>query len=675
MAAKRPITVDDLYQIQHIEDPNLSPDGQWIAYVHVSLDKLENEYKRNIWLVATSGGKPVQITRSNKDAEPRWSPDGKTLAFTSGRNKKPQIYLLPMTAPGEPRALTNMPNGASSTAWSPDGQQIAYLAGMSAEERAKEDSGEEEAPPKDKLEAKQREERKEQDEKERFDPRWMWRIPYRVGTSFLTERYAQIYVIPTADGLEKEAAKPRRLTDVDATHDAPRWSADGKAIYTARALNVDADLPYRESTLYRITVADKAHEQLTDDSHLDGSPRPSPDGKWVAYSRVPQERLTERTTRLTILPTSGGAARDLNLELDCSVDIFRWTADSSAIVFNAGSKGDSEIYRVTLADGKVEKIIGGRFIVEGLDIAADGGVTYCANGPDTLPELFYRAPGKTDPQQMTSINQKFLDEVIVQETHEIWFKNPHGHDIQGWYLLPVGYEEGKTYPLALNIHGGPHVMWGPSARSMWHEWQLHAASGYAVFYCNPRGSDGYGESHTSALHKNWGEVAFDDIMAGVDTLLEKGFVDAQRMAVTGGSYGGYMTAWVVGHTDRFAAAVTQRGVYNLLSFYGTSDVPLLITNEFDAEPWEDPDLLWKHSPLAYAHKITTPLLIIHSENDFRVPIAEGEQLFAFVKRSGGTVKMLRFPRDGHELSRSGEPAHRVKRLTEMVNWFDQYCKA
>lgn len=673
LAEKRPITVEDLYQIQHIEDPRLSPDGRWIAYVQVSLDKLENDYKRNIWLAPTDGGKPVQITRSNKDSEPRWSPDGRTLAFTSGRNKKPQIYLLPMTAPGEPRVLTSMPNGASSPAWSPDGEHIAYLAAMSAEERAKEDSGEEETPPKDKLEAKHRDERKEQEEKDRFDPRWMWRIPYRVGTAFLSERYTQIYVIPTADDLEKDAARPRRLTDVEANHDAPQWSADGRFIYTSRALHPDVDLPYREATLFRIRVADRQHDQLTDESHLDSAPLPSPDGKWVAYTRVPQERLTERTTRLAVLPADGGAPRDLNLELDCSVSLFRWTADSGRLIFSAGSKGDGEVYSVPVSGGKVEKIIAGRMIVEGLDVAADGGIAYCANSPTTLPELYYRAPGKAEARQMTSINQKFMDEVIIQETHEMWFKNPYGSDIQGWYLLPVGYEEGKTYPLAVNIHGGPHVMWGPSARTMWHEWQFHAARGYVVFYCNPRGSDGYGEGHTSALHGNWGQVAFDDIMTGVDTLLQKGFVDPQRMAVTGGSYGGYMTAWVVGHTDRFAAAVTQRGVYNLLSFYGTSDVPMLISNEFDVEPWEDPDLLWKHSPLAYAHKITTPLLIIHSENDFRVPIAEAEQLFAFVKRSGGTVKMLRFPRDGHELSRSGEPAHRVKRLTEMVRWFDEYC--
>jgi dipeptidyl aminopeptidase/acylaminoacyl peptidase len=210
---------------------------------------------------------------------------------------------------------------------------------------------------------------------------------------------------------------------------------------------------------------------------------------------------------------------------------------------------------------------------------------------------------------------------------------------------------------------------------MWHEWQTHAAEGYVVFYCNPRGSDGYGDKFLRDLHSNWGHVAMQDIMAGVDAMLEKGFIDESRMAISGGSYGGYMTAWIIGKTDRFAAAVPQRGVYNLTSFYGTSDVPVLISTEFDTEPWDDFDKLWQHSPLAYAKHITTPTLIIHAENDFRVPIEQGEQLFAWIRRSTDTpVKMLRYPREGHELSRSGEPKHRISRLQEMMDWFNRYCQ-
>lgn len=666
MPEKRPITVEDLYKITQLEDPRISPDGRWIAYIHVSVDKLENGYKRNIWLISTTGGDPIQLTRSGKDSSPRWSPDGNMLAFVSGRDKKPQIYLLRVTAPGgEPRTLTSMPNGANSPAWSPDGTHIAFLASMSAEERAKEDSGETENPPTDKLEAKYRSERKEQDEAKRFDPRPSWRIPYRVGTSFVDERYAQIYVMPIAENLSKEELKPHRLTNIDANHDQPQWTPDGQFIVTARTLDPQRDVPWRWSTLYRIRVADGHEEQLTDDSHADSTPQPSPDGQWIAYDRTPTDKLTERITRLAIINTANNDIRDLNLELDRGVVNFRWSSQS--LFFTAESWGNIELYRVFVEKSQIEKIVGGNLELLGFDVSADGSAAYVASTPNNPAELYWK-PANGEPIQLTSANEKFLDEVITLERHEIRF----GHDIQGWYILPPDYEMGKQYPLALNIHGGPHVMWGASTQSIWHEMQFQAAQGYVVFYCNPRGAGGYGESFQMALHKAWGDVAYEDIMAGVDKLISMGFVDTERMVLTGGSYGGYMTAWIVGHTDQFKAAVSIRGVYNLLSFYGTSDVPLLITNEYDVEPWEDPTTLWQHSPLAYAHNIKTPLLIIHSENDFRVPISEGEQLFAYVRRSGGTVRMIRFPREGHELSRSGEPEHRVSSLQHMIDWFDQY---
>ena len=415
--ANRPITADDLNRIHSLQDPQISPDGQYVAFVKIRPDPLNRTYKRNIWLLPTHDGDAFQLTRGNTDSGPRWSPDATQLAFTSGRGEKPQIYLLPIAAPGgEARALTDMENGAHSPDWSPDGRQIAFLSPLTAGERAAEAAAAAPLPePKDKLERKQRKERKAEDELNRWDPRPVWRIPYRQGTSYVDERYDQVYVISTA---ETDDSKPRRLTNLNASYSQPRWSADGDSIYSDRTTTPQGDEPWRAKNIFRLDAESGEETALTD-----------------------------------------------------------------------------------------------------------------------------------------------------------------------------------------------------------------------------------------------GEYSADE----------------NRMAITGGSYGGYMTAWIISHTNRFKAAVAQRGVYNISSFYGASDVPLLMSNEFDAEPWANHDVYWDNSPLKYAADIKTPLLLIHSEYDFRVPIEQAEQLFAWVRRATDTpVHMLRYPREGHELSRSGEPGHRVSRLTEMINWFDRY---
>ncbi|HEX2908195.1 MAG TPA: S9 family peptidase [Phototrophicaceae bacterium] len=668
---KRPITAEDLYQLVYVEDPRISPNGRWVAYVQTTVDKFENGYKRNIWLAPTAGGQPIQLTRSGKDTQPRWSPDGRTLAFTSGRFEKPQIYLLPVSEPGgEPRQLTKLTNGASGPAWSPDGQHIAFLSEVNAAERAKEDENESAPQLANKLESHQRQERKNRDEAKRFDPRIVQTIPYRTGTSYLDDRFCQVYVISTTD----DEAQPRRLTNLDADHAEPRWSPDGTFIYTARIDDPERGEPWYWSSLYRLRVSDAALEELTDSSYSSQNPLPSPDGQWVAYVRYPREHLSERITRLALLPANGGQSRDLNHTFDRSVSDYKWLPDSSGLIFTALNNGNIEIHRLTLADGNIKKLVSGLLQVENIDLHPDGGIAFTASAPQNPSELYWLPAGTTTYQPLTTANQKFLEQVIVQETHELRWQSPSGVEIQGWYLLPIGYEAGQTYPLAFNIHGGPHVMWGPGTKSMWHEWQFQAARGYAVFYANPHGAEGYGETFQMGLHGAWGDVATADLMAGIDTLLAKGFVDSERLAVTGGSYGGYMTAWLVGHTDRFKAAVSHRGVYNLLSFTGTTDIFSFIFAEYGVQVWDDPLRLWQESPLAYAHKIKTPLLIMHSENDFRVPIAEAEQLFAYVYRSGGTVQLVRYPRDGHEMTRSGEPEHRVSSLTHTIEWFDKYCQ-
>ena len=275
-------------------------------------------------------------------------------------------------------------------------------------------------------------------------------------------------------------------------------------------------------------------------------------------------------------------------------------------------------------------------------------------------------------RRLTGVNDDWLADRQLGDVEDLWFESADGTPIQGWVVKPPDFDPEKKYPLVLSIHGGPHVMWSRHEPTMWHEWQVLAAHGYVVLACNPRGSDGYGRDFRAALLGRWGEADLPDLLAGVEAVVAQGYVDPERLVITGGSYGGFMTAWVIGHDARFKAAVAQRGVYDLASFYGTSDIPRLVEWEFASRPWEDPQLLWQYSPLAYVENMHTPLLLIHSDNDFRAPIPAAEGLFVALRRLRRTVEMVRYPRDGHELSRSGEPEHRVDRLERIVDWFERF---
>jgi dipeptidyl aminopeptidase/acylaminoacyl peptidase len=309
------------------------------------------------------------------------------------------------------------------------------------------------------------------------------------------------------------------------------------------------------------------------------------------------------------------------------------------------------------------------------DLARDGGrLGFLACTPERPPDIYTAALDGSDERRLTDVNRKLLAKKQVMPTEEIWYTTPDGVEIQGWLIKPPGFDPTQIYPLAVEIHGGPHAMWGPSTMTMWHEWQCLAARGYVVFYCNPRGSAGYGYAFRDTIHGRWGEADMPDILAGVDHVVSQGYIDTAHMAITGGSYGGFMSAWIVGHDRRFAAAVSQRGVYHLTSFFGTSDIPELIEGEFDARPWEAYERLWRYSPLAYVNEIKTPLLILHSERDFRAPIPDAEHLFLMLRWLKREVEFVRYPREGHELSRSGEPRHRVDRLNRIIDWFDKYCK-
>lgn len=661
-----------------LEDVRISPDSRFVAYVKVSVDRRANAYARAIYLAPTAGGPPRRLTRGKQDHQPRWSPDGARLAFVSSRDdERGQIYLIEL-AGGEARQLTSAPNGASDPAWSPDGASLAFLSLVNEEERRREDAGEPPPEPADAWEAKRAKEQRKRDEERRSDPRVVSRLPYRSGTSFFDDRRRHVYLVELPADDEAPPPQPRRLTDGDLHYGPPTWMPDGQSLLTTATRDPEADSLFAYYDVLRLPLDGGKPTALTEAGFSYFDPQPSPDGALIAFRRLSEANLLGEGSRVAIIPAAGGEPEDLTAHADLNVEQFRWQPDGRGVLFAAGWRGDAHVYAIGLPGTPTYRqgatLVGGPRLVSEFDVGRDGTVAFIAGAPDNPCDLFVRGPDGAE-RRLTSINAGLLAERLVSPIEELRFLAPDGQEVQGWVLYPPQREEGRLYPLVVHIHGGPHVMWGPGFRSMWHEFQAAAAAGYVVFFCNPRGSDGYGEVWRDAIRGKWGEADAPDILAGVEAVIAQGRVDPARVGVTGGSYGGYMTAWLLGHSDRFACGIAARGVYNLISQHSTSDAHELIEIEFNGYPWELAEELWDHSPLAHAHKIAAPLLLLHSELDYRVPISEAEQLFAFLRRQKKVVELVRYPREGHELTRSGEPDHRADHMRRTLAWLDRHCKA
>lgn len=676
-----PVVPEDIYRLGWLEDPKLSPDGRWVAYVQVVVDKVRNRYRRAVWLAAADGCTPPQPFTSGQgnDHSPRWSPDGTRLAFVSDREgDRDQLYVMRVDG-GEGRPVTAMPHGIRFPTWSLDGTRLAFVARVSLDEREREARGEALRSPDDKWAAEQRrlEERRRREEAD--DPRVTTRLPYRTGTTFIDDQRGHLYVVD-ADA-DPEVDAPQRLTEGDGSWGAPSWAPDGQSLLATRERNPNAESLFLGRAIFRVPLDGGEPRQLVDapfsyvangPAGMANAPETSPDGRWIAALRFPEERATSRNTRLAIFPANGGAVRDLTLAADRSAMILHWSPDG-ALWCGLEDHGDLGLYTVSL-DGEVTPVIGGTRIIDQFDVGIGGRAAFVGSTPDRPGELWVRGGDGTE-RRLTNVHGALLAERDVIIPEAIKFVAPDGLPIQGWVLYPRDFDPTGRAPLAVFIHGGPHTMWGPSFRSLWPDWQAAAGQGYVVFFCNPRGSEGYGQAFQEALYDGWGEADYHDVLAGIEAVVAQGGIDPARICVTGGSYGGFMTAWLLGHDSRFRAAVAQRGVYHLMSFYGTSDAYELIEQEFDGVPWQEVDKLWRHSPLAYAHRIETPLLILHADLDYRVPISDAEQLFAVLRRRGKTVELVRYPREGHELTRSGEPRHRVDHLTRILDWFAHHAPA
>lgn len=664
MTKGRALEAKDLYRIHVLNEPQLSPDGSMFTYIRQHITN-EGKYVSNLFVQSTVEKKAVQWTfGEGRVSSPRFSPDGAYIVYVGvkGEKEKPQLYLL-RTEGGEGKPLTALKNGATQPLWSPSSKQILF-ATFYKENEQPDDSKEEEAM---KAESKKKE------------PLIVERLKYKSDAAgFLDGKRKQLAIY------DLETEEITFLTNDDVDYEPCAWSVDGKkVVYSANKLEDDQLV----SDLYLLNIETKESELLTNNKGIYYGASFLPDGTKLAYFGHNKEFLGATNDKIHLMDLQTGEITvltenwDVNVA-DAAIGDLRsghptpppiWSKNGDKLYFTASVEGNTNFYSVDL-QGNIDTIFAGSHHVFGYDVNIHEDVAILGVSTPNNPSDAYFVNLRTKEYvKLTSINEDWLNEVELQTPEEIVVKAKDSWDVHGWVLKPYGYEKGKKYPAILEIHGGPHAMY---ANTFFHELQLLAAQGYFVLYSNPRGSYGYGQEFVNACRNDYGGMDYEDLMSFTDGVLAKyEDIDGEKLGVTGGSYGGFMTNWVVSHTNRFKAAVTARSISNWISFYGVSDIGYFFTEwEIGSDVLKDPEKLWHHSPLKYVNEIETPLLILHGEKDFRCPVEQAEQLFIALKHRGKDTRFVRFPDSTHELSRSGDPQLRIARLEEIVGWFDKYLK-
>ena len=630
----------DLYELRWADDPRLSPDGRTAAFVVWSTDRETNDYTASIWLVAVDGAaQPRRLTRGKKqDVAPRWSPDGSRLAFASNRDSKAkQLYVLPVEG-GEPLQLTELNEDVTEVVWSPDGTRIVFSA------RVRDQAYEEE------------DERKRQ-------PRRFERLQYKLDDEgWIGDRRRHLFVVP-ADG----SSPPVQLTDGDFEDAAPSWSPDGRRIAFASARQEHWDTEV-ERDIFVVDADGGEPERLTGGDSRYEAPAWSPDGSAIACRWAPGGFDYPRHGQIAVLDASTGERRVLTASLDrnCAPypEIREPVWDGDSILFVLEESGYNALYRVG-ADGAGEpEAVLGEVWVTAFDCVV-GQIVHAATTPTSLPEIY------TGDGRLTDVSSA----VEGSEPERFTAVSADGSEVEAWIIRPLGFEEGRRYPLLLNVHGGPFAQYG---NRFFDEFQVQAGAGYAVLYSNPRGSSGYSEEWGRAIRgpieggEGWGSRDYEDVMAVLDEALGRfDFIDPERLGVLGGSYGGFMTSWIVSHTDRFQAACSERSVNNFVLEGGSGDIGWAFKGIVGEYWFEAPDAYLQISPSKYAANITTPLLILHSEDDLRCPLGHAEDLFAILRVLKREVELVIFPAESHNLSRTGSPAHREMRFEAILDWFER----
>lgn len=677
-ADKRPIAETDLFRFVWVSDPQISPDGKRVAFVRVTVAEDKTGYETAIWMAPADGSAPPRaFTGGPRDAAPRWSPDAKWLAFTRGgkESRTAQLHLISSEG-GEARALTDLAKGAASPEWSPDGKTIAFTSTTNDKDLAKKAKKKEDGPPSD-------------DDRE-SDVRVITRAVYRFNERGYIdpERPAHVWTVPAhSDG--PGLPKATQVTKGEFDEGQIAWSPEGADILFTS--NREKEPYYRpsDSDVYSVPAGGGEPKRVASIEGQIGDFAFSPDGRRIAFRGTPNGepiRSYDQPDLFVMDRAAGAAPKNVTTGYDYDVGSglagdqraprgggsqgMVWTRDGG-VVMGTAERGRTNLIRFDSATGKTTPLTKGDQEVMSFSATPDATrFAMVVSTPTAIGDVFVLDAVTGQRRQLTRFNDALFSELSLTAPEEITYPSFDGTKVQAWVQKPPDFDPSRKYPLILNIHGGPHAAYG---YTFVHEFQWMAAKGYVVIYPNPRGSSAYGQQFGNVIQYAYPGDDYKDLMAGVDELLKRGYIDPRKLGVTGGSGGGILTNWTITQTDRFAAAVAQRSISDWSSFWYTADFASFQRTWFKGAPWEDPTDFAARSPITRIAKVKTPLMLIEGETDYRTPpTAGGEQMFRALKFMKVPTVMVRFPEESHELSRSGKPWHRIERLRHIVGWFDRY---
>jgi dipeptidyl aminopeptidase/acylaminoacyl peptidase len=642
-APTKRLALADYLEWEDVADPQLSPDGRQIVYTRRWVDKLNDKWEASLWIMNVDGSRNRFLVNGSS---PKWSPDGTRLAYLAkGEPSGTQLFVRWMDAEGGTTQLTRVTETASDIEWSPDGKSLAFRMLVLSKEK-----WDIKMPPAPKG-AKWTE-----------PPRVVTRFRYRADRQgYVDDGYRHLFVVP-ADG-----GTPRQVTSGDFEHGPPRWTPHGQMLVFGALRDPDADYhQWRESEIYAVEVASGNVKQLTSRKGLDENPVVSPDGRLIAYTGHDWTDDTWRDRTLYVMNADGSSPRALTTALDRSPMQLEWAPDGSGIYFTIEDKGSRNLWFAPLR-GEPRAITTGTHMLSVTDVRGSiaVGLRSAFHEPADVVTFALKTPGTV--RRLTNVNEDVLAGKTLGDVEEIWVKSVDDFRIQGWIIKPPDFDARRKYPMMLVIHGGPHGMYNVGFNFGWQE---HAANGYVVLYTNPRGSTGYGSAFGNAIKFAYPGKDYDDLMAAVDTVLARGYVDPKKLFVYGCSGGGVLTSWIVGHTDRFAAASANCPVTNWLSFAGTTDINLWGYHRFPNPPWEDPSLYLKLSPLMYVGNVKTPTMLMTGVLDLRTPISQTEEYYQALKYRKVPTAMVRFNEEYH--GTSSKPSNFMRTQLYLRSWFERY---